>query len=784
MGTGLFKPLKVAFISTYPPRRCGIGTFTQDLLHGLSGLYGATLSEKTNENLQVVALNKVAPITPYPSEVKFEIRDHYKDDYRDAADFLNLSPVDVVSLQHEFGIFGGEEGSHILYLLEHLKKPVVTTLHTLLKTPSPIQKDVLRRVSSLSTLVVVQSKTAVDILTEAYRIPAKKIVMIHHGTPDVPFIDPAYYKDQFQAEGRWLILTFGLLNPSKGIEFAIDAISTVAKKFPKVLYLVVGTTHPEVKRHFGEQYRLLLERRVKENRLEEWVSFHDRFVTQERLVQLLVAADIYLAPYLAEEQIVSGTLAYAAACGKPIVATPSWYAKELLAEGRGSLVPFRDSQAIAESLIDLLSDETKRNRMRKLAYQFGRQMTWRETSGRYAEAFERALSEYGQQAKAGRLWRKTIKSPALPDIDLAHLERLTDTTGLVQHATFTTPDWFHGYCTDDNARALIITLMNWELFQDKGIFPLLHTYLAFLNYALDPESGRMRNFMSYERKWLEEVGSEDSHGRAVWALGYATSCSLPPPILGLSVRLFQQTIRSCLSLSFPRPWAFSILGALHYLQRFPGDTEVKNIMIQLARRLYALFEVNSSPDWPWAEDILSYENARLTQALIAAGSHLADEEMFNQGLRSLRWLIELQSDTEEGHLSLIGNQGWFERGKERARFDQQPVNAAALVDACWQAEMATRDDHWQEIRELAFSWFLGRNDLHQMLYDFSTGGCYDGLQPGGVNQNQGGESTISWLLALHRMHLVAQEADLLEEELQQSELRGGKGTIPVDYQGS
>ncbi len=304
MGTGLLKPLKVAFISTYPPRQCGIATFTQDLVNSLSQLYGDSLAEKGQENLQVMALNKASPIMLYPLEVKFEIREQHKEDYRDAAHFLTLSLVDVVSLQHEFGIFGGPEGRHIVHLLEHLKKPVVTTLHTLLKSPNPVQRNVLKKTCSLSTLIVVQSQTALDILTEVYGVPQGKVTMIHHGTPNVPFLDPAYYKDQFQAEGRFLTLTFGFLSPNKGIEFAIDALASVVEKFPKVLYLIVGITHPEVKQRFGERYRLLLERRVREKGLEEWVVFQDRFVTLERLIQYLVAADIYLAPYLSQEQVV------------------------------------------------------------------------------------------------------------------------------------------------------------------------------------------------------------------------------------------------------------------------------------------------------------------------------------------------------------------------------------------------------------------------------------------------------------------------------------------------
>jgi len=757
MKSAFLKPLPIALVSTYPPRQCGIATFTADLVGALVQVYA---SDSHGSPVQIVAICNAVSNHTHPPEVHFIIREGQKGDYSEAADFLNLAPIDVVSLQHEYGIFGGEDGNHIIHLLGNLKKPVVTTLHTVIREPTPGQHETLKTICELSTLVVVQARHAISILTEVYGVPEEKIVMIHHGAPDVPFLDTSYYKEQFQAEGRPVILTFGLLNPNKGIEYAIEAMSRVVKEFPDVLYIVLGATHPEVKRRYGEQYRLSLERLVKENGLEQHVVFHNRFVTLEQLIQFLLAADIYLTPYLSKEQIVSGTLAYAVACGKAIISTPYWYAEELLAEGRGRLVPFRSSDALADQLIELLRDDSLRNQLRRQAYKFGRQMIWREVATEYAKAFERALVEYGRQTRAQRIRRRAIEKPSIPEIDLRHLETLTDNTGLLQHAIFTTPDLNHGYCTDDNARALVMTVMNWQIFQDEDIFRLLQIYLAFLNHALDRKSGRVRNFMAYDRRWLEEVGSEDSHGRTVWALGHAVAHAPTDAILGLTTQLFKLAIQPCGSFTSPRAWAYSILGCVYYLQRFGGDTEARNTATELSQRLLKLFKDNSTADWPWCEDIVTYDNARLPQSLIAAGRELNDRGMLRQGLRSLRWLLRVQTDPAEGHLSIIGNKGWLRRDGERAHFDQQPIEVTALVDACYEALLAEGKRYWREEMDRCFAWFFGRNDLHEALYDFSTGGCFDGLQPAGVNRNQGGESTVCWLLALHRMHQIAHQSVL------------------------
>lgn len=756
MKNHIAKNIGVAFVATYPPRQCGIGTFTQDLVKSLSHFLNENHQPGGDENLQVIAMNN-RPLEGYhfPPEVYFEIREQYKGDYQRAASFINLSAADVVSLQHEFGIYGGQDGSHIIHLLNSLKKPVITTLHTVLQEPSATQERTLKEIINLSTQVVVLADKAVEILKTVYKVPEEKITMIPHGAPDVPFLDTSYYKDQFQADGRRVILTFGLLSPNKGVESAIEAMSQVVKEFPDVMYIVLGATHPEVKRLHGEQYRLSLEQKVKELGLQQHVVFHNHFVSLERLIQFLVAADIYITPYLSREQIVSGTLAYALACGKAIISTPYWYAEELLADERGCLVPFNNSNAIAEMLIDLLRDEAKRNRLRKNAYQFGRKMIWRQVGNRYAALFEKALVDYRHNARPIQLRKKTLSRPTLPEIKLQHLQTLTDDTGILQHAAFSVPDRDHGYCTDDNARALMVAIMNYQAYRDENVFKLVNTYLSFVAHAIDKKSGRVRNFMSYDRKWLDKAGSEDSHGRTIWALGYAVCHAPDPAILGLATRLFKTILKNATSLGAPRASAYAALGCFYYLKRFGGDTEVKNISAELARKLYALFEKNSSAEWPWFEDILTYANARIPQVLISLGHYLRDDDMLQQGLTSLEWLLKIQTEPESGVISLIGNSNWYRRNGEKSQFDQQPIEIAALVDACYQAFTVTNKNIWLQEMERAFAWFFGKNIKSQYLYDFKNGACYDGLEAGGINMNQGAESTLSLLAAIHLMHHVS-----------------------------
>jgi len=759
MQRSALEPIRVSFVGTYPPRRCGIATFTQDLASQVTRIQEQKFD--AGGTVQVVALTNVPQGYHYAKDVRFEIRTERRRDYHGAANFLNLSDIDVICLQHEFAIFGGKNGAYIIDLLASSRKPLVSTLHTVLKKPTKGQLEVMRSICSYSTYVVVQSQKAIDLLMSVYDVPRQKIVMIHHGTPDIPLLDSGHYKDQFHAKGRQVILTFGLLGPKKGIEVVIEAIALIIQEFPHLLYIVVGATHPEVKRRLGEEYREFLKKLVREKGLTENVVFYNRFVSLEHLIGFLQATDIYVAPYLSEEQIVSGTLAYAVACGKAVISTPSWYAEELLSNNRGKLVPFGDPNDLASQLTELLNDEIQLNSLQKRAYQFGRQMIWPKVAHAYIEAFQRALKEYrrpGLEFRSGQ-WITGPSSP--PEIKLDYLRLLTDDTGIIQHATFATPDRSHGYCTDDNARALIVTIINYKLFQEKDVLCLLQIYLSFLNHALDKDSGCIRNMMSYDRHWLEKAGPEDSYGRTLWSLGTAILYPPTDSILAVCRRLFDRILPASESFTSPRAWAYSILGCLAYLQRFKSHAQVQRFCTLLAQRLSKLFMDNGSTDWQWAENIITYDNGRLVQALLAAGRMFKKRDMCKQGLNSLEWLLRIQTNMEEGHLSLIGNSGWFKFGGTKAQFDQQPIEVPALIDACYEAYLLTGQSTWIERTNWCFDWFLGRNDVHEVLYDFITDGCRDGLQPTGVNQNQGAESTLAWLMALHRVYEIVQQQDRL-----------------------
>jgi len=754
-------PVGVGFIGTYVPRRCGIATFTHDIASSVADLMGEPIGE--GDNVQIVALNNIPQGYPYPPEVRFEVRDRFRDDYREAAEFLNVAPVDVISLQHEFGILGGEDISCILALLGNLKKPVVTTLHTILADPNARFKLGMQKVCELSTMVIVMAERAKNMLIDVYGVAEDKIRFVHHGVPDVPFADTSFYKDQFHVEGRPVALTFGLLSPNKGIEYAIDAIAEVAQKYPEIAYIVLGATHPVIKKERGEEYRVSLERRVRQHGLTENVIFHNRYVSLEQLCEFLLAADIYLTPYLSKEQIVSGTLAYAAGCGKAIVSTPYWYAEEILADGRGHTVPFGEASAMAEHVIDLLDDELGRNQMRKRAYLLGREMIWKEVGRAYINIFNEASTAFASIAPHLNLRKRAVPQPSIPEVNLKHLRTLTDDTGMLQHAVYGTPDRRHGYCVDDNARALIVVAQNWRLFKDESVLPLFQTYLSFLHYAFNEEKGRFRNFMSYDRKWLEDVGSPDSHGRALWGIGTAVAFAPNEPALGLATRLFNQAMPAVEHLKMPRTTAFALIGIHEFLRRFSGASDARRMRELLAKRLYRQFQSKGTDDWPWCEDILTYCNARLPHALILSGRWMQNDKMLIQGLKSLEWLFDIQTDPGNGHLSIIGNEGWYKKGGTKAGFDQQCIELDALIAGAREAFLVTGEKKWHERMIKGINWFLGSNDVNEPLYDFTTGGCRDGLHHSAANQNQGAESTVSWLMALHNIYTIEQNTAVIRK---------------------
>lgn len=743
----------VAMIGNHLPRNCGIATFTTDLVKALS-------TERPDLKLWAMVMNDVPEGYAYPPVVRFEVGYKSLSDYRLAADFLNMNQVDVVCLQHEFGLFGGQDGNYILELLGNLRMPLVTTLHTVLQDPNPGQKATLAEIGRLSDRLVVMSRRAVEMLQGTYGIPAEKIVFIPHGIPDVPFVDPNYFKDQFGVEGKKVILTFGLLSPGKGIEGMIDALPAIISRHPDTAYIVLGATHPHVKRTEGESYRLSLQRRARDLGVEKNIIFHNRFVDLKELTEFLGAADVYVTPYLNREQIVSGTLAYALGTGKATVSTPYWYAEEMLSEGRGRIVPFHDPQAIAEQVIDLLDNEVERHAMRKRAYTFCRSMVWREVARRYLEVFEEVKHER-EKHPSPAFHAKTLMDtpPDLPQLNLDHLKLLTDDVGILQHAKYIVPDRAHGYCTDDNARALIAALMAQEMTSDgKELQPLVCRYLSFLDHALNQSNGVFKNFMGYDRRWLEEGGSEDSHGRAVWGLGTAVALSKSDNLTGMALNVLGKALSGTGQFKSPRAMAFALVGIHAYLKRFSGDSEVRRLRACLAEKLFALYQSNATPEWPWIEDVVTYANAKIPQALLLSGQCLQRRDMVEAGFRSLEWLLRTQTDPK-GHFVPIGNRGWLKRSGERARFDQQPIEAQSMMEACIEAYRLTHDKKWlQEVRR-CFEWFLGRNDLHAPLYDYSTGGCRDGLTADGPNLNQGAESTLAWLLSLLNYHnLMTSEA--------------------------
>ena len=734
---------RVALLGNHLPRQCGIATFTTDLSDAIAAV-GPDL------DCFVLAMNDGRHQHAYPGRVRFELTDTDAGAYTRAADFLNVNAVDVISVQHEYGIFGGKAGSHLLPLLRELRMPIVTTLHTILRTPNLHQRRVMDEITALSDRIVVMTAGGAEILREVHGVDEDKIDVIPHGIPNIPF---AGSKSRLGVEGRPLVLTFGLLSPDKGIENVIDALPAILGQYPDAVYIVLGATHPHIIERQGETYRIMLEDRAKRLGVDGNVIFHNRFVSQSELSEFLAAADVYITPYLNPEQITSGTLAYALGAGKAVISTPYAYAQELLADGRGILVPARDPSAIATEIIGLLDDPEKAMALRRRAAAHGRAMLWPSVAHSYLRTFERARKEHAQRARTAFRAHTLATRPAeLPQVVLDHVEVMTDDTGMLQHASYNVPRYEEGYCLDDNARALLLMTLIEEAGTDdpRLVRKLASRYLAFVSHAFNAQTGRFKNFMSHSRKWLEEQGSEDSHGRALWALGTVVGTSADPGRQSLSGALFHAALPAVSGFSSPRAWAFALLGIEQYLHAFEGDRHVQAAGRAIAERLFHLFRQTDRPDWPWCENRVTYCNARLPQALIATGAWSGDEAMTATGIRSLEWLMTIQR-TGDGYFAPIGTRGFFERGMKAAVFDQQPVDACATVSACMHAFRTTGDHRWSEHARSAFTWFLGQNQLQQPLYDPLSGGCRDALHADRVNENEGAESTLSFLLSLMEM---------------------------------
>ena len=660
----------VALIGSYLPRQCGIATFTADLA-------GAILENEPAIDCSIAAMNDRAERYEYPDVVKFQISQDNLSEYRRAANFLNLRDPDAVCLQHEFGIFGGQRGSFIIELTRNLKVPLVTTFHTVLKDPLPEELKITTQLCEQSDHLVVMSERGADFLRDIYKVPASKLTLIHHGIPDVPFLDPDPIKRKVAADDQIVILTFGLLSPGKGIEFMIDALPEIVGAHPEVLYFVVGATHPHCKAESGEDYRLSLHRRAKELGVGDNIVFHDRFLERDELLEIILAADIYVTPYLNEAQIVSGTLAYAVGAGKAVVSTPYWHAQEMLAEGRGRLVPFADSKALAHEIKQLLDYPEERLKLRRAAYEYARPMVMKQMGFHYLKLFSQTKTRHSRALGVPVFSTLNAQEQRLPHVNLNHLRHMTDDTGMLQHAKFTVPNRAHGYCLDDNARALIVATRAYNLNRnDTSLINLSSIYLSFLDSAFDPQTGRFRNFMSYERQWLEAIGSEDSHGRALWALGVVAGWGQNSGQVALATRFFHDALPALEGFSDSRPISFPILGIEAYLRRNEDDRQVLSLLESLGNRLQERFRNFATKDWQWHEAELNYDNGRLPEALMACGRITGNKDMVALGIDVLSWLRDIQVDPSNGWFAPVGNHGWFPKSGDKAQYDQQPLEGS------------------------------------------------------------------------------------------------------------
>jgi len=739
---------RIAVIGNSLPRRCGIATFTTDLQQAIS-------TSRPNLETCIVAMTDHGQAYDYPAAVAFQIKDDNIEEYVRAADFLNAGRFDTVCLQHEFGIFGGEAGAHILVLLSRLTMPVVTTFHTVLAKPTANQRGVMERIVEASSKVVVMANKARELLRSVYHVPDDKIEILAHGIPDVAFVGPDAAKAELGFGGKSVILTFGLLSPNKGIEVMIDAMPSILKRRADAAYVVLGATHPNLVRDQGEAYRESLMARVRTLGVEDHVVFLDQFVDRATLLEFISMCDVYVTPYLNEAQMTSGTLAYSFGLGKPVVSTPYWHARELLADGRGVLVPFGNAEAIGSEIAELLTDDARRQAMCKRAYAVSRTMTWERSAERYMSVFENARQGH---------WLKVIArtepgaiqlhSATAPEMQIGHFLSMCDDTGLFQHAVHSVPDRSHGYCVDDNARALLLACALNNPGEQRLSEVLTARFAAFVQHAWNPDTRRFRNFMGFNRAWLEDTGSEDSHGRTLWALGECARRDASPSRRQWAAALFSQALSSAETFRSPRAWAFTLLGLGAYCVVAPDDLHAQEVRHCLADRLMSNLASVETSDWVWFEEGLAYDNARLPQALMMTGMATQTPGYVDAGLRSLRWLMTQQT-TSAGHFRPVGTASFGEQRQHPRAFDQQPLEATATIAACLTAWRADGDAEWKAMATRVFAWFLGSNDLAVALVDPHTGSCRDGLHPDRANENRGGESVVSYLLGLAEIRQLA-----------------------------
>ncbi|RAW02025.1 glycosyltransferase family 4 protein [Pseudochryseolinea flava] len=726
--------MKIAYISTYAPRECGIGTFTGNLIRAMM--------KSDNDTVEgyVVAMNDYEQVYQYAEEVKLVIHQEQQADYLEAANFINLSGADLCFLQHEFGIYGGQNGVYILPLLHRLEIPIVVTLHTVLNAPSYNERAVLTEICKMANRVIVMNRKAVGFLVDIYGVPEGKISFIEHGVPDIHF-DTIQSKKEFKIEDNKVLLTFGFIGRNKGIETVIRALPKIVDKYPDVIYMVLGKTHPNVLRHSGEEYRNFLQRLVKTLHLEDHVILLNEFFSQKELFKYLAACDIYITPYVNEAQITSGTLSYALGAGCAVVSTPYWHATELLADRRGKLFNFNQHEELAVILDKLLDSPSELKSLQANAAAYGKNITWPKIGQKYFKLAADLLSTPQEEV----LKKRTIVDPLLlPPFSLAHIKRLTDDTGIIQHAKFGIPNLKEGYCLDDNARALLMVLIVHRQRKDPVALELAPIYMSYIHY-MQNENGSFRNFLSFNRNFLDNVGSEDSFGRTIWALGYLLANAPNDAYYQMSKLVFFEAAPNFEKLQSIRSIANTMIGICYYLRSNPSDDGMTERLRHFATVLMKHFDENSAADWQWFEPLLAYDNGILPLALLHSAEMLNDDKVTQTALASMKFLTTVTLNG--GYLSIIGNKDWYKRDGERSMFAQQPIDAMAMVLMYHQAFHLTKDKEYLNLLYTSFMWFLGENDLRMSLYDFETKGCCDGFENNGVNRNQGAESSLAYLIS-------------------------------------
>lgn len=753
MSASIEHELSVAFLGTYGPRRCGIATFTGELARAIAGESG----DSRRVAPMVLAISEPSGQYQYGSEVKFELRQNIRADYPRAAEFVNYSAVRLVSIQHEYGIFGGDDGAYVLDFVHALHVPAIVTLHTVLKQPSENQKRIVIKLAAACAQLIVMSQIAKDLLASSYGVRGDKVRIIPHGIPAVAHRpDQKALKAKFGVAGRRLLLTFGLLSPNKGIETVIRALPDVVREFPDVMYFVVGATHPVVLRREGDAYRTMLEREAERLGVRDHLVFRGQFVSNDELQQYLSATDIFVSPYLNEAQVTSGALSYAMGAGAAVVSTPYWHAQELLANDRGRLFPFKDHQALGRALRALLGSKEQLHRVREASSTFARSMAWPHIGDAYFDVIERTLRTNSRPR--ARQWRpsdapgSTLAS-SLPELSLDHLARLTDDTGVIQHATYCVPARRSGYCVDDNARALIVAVHADRLQGTAQTRRMVTTYLSYLLHSQEPD-GSFRNFMSYTRVLDTAPASDDCIGRAIWALGVTAHLAEDDGCRLLAREMLLRALPHANELG-PRGTAQVVLGVVSFLTVDPAVEGVRDVLDRMVRRLIDRYRDHASADWRWFEPTLTYDNALLPLALFAAYGVTGERTALRDARESLEFLEEICFDGDR--LKLVGNTGWHSKGGEKASADEQAIDAAAFVLAFRCAYVVTEDRHYLRRMREAFAWFLGANRLGLPMYDFATGGCHDGMGESQINQNEGAESTICFLMSLLKMLELAGE---------------------------